>query len=162
MKPRRRQSFERAGEPLSYGSKFPANLPRTIAVLPNRDVYLRRLNPRAQNALRGLSAKRLSQLQLARQRLVAAPRSRNKNDALKRYQMQQRQNLLARRANPPPRPRKTLLDALRMAHPKRVLFCVKRKIRREVLFAFSRAGRKGSGPGRRGKYRRNESSQYSC
>lgn len=47
-------------------------------------------------------------------------------------------------------------------NPKRVLFCVKRKIRREVLFAFRRAGFRGSGPGRRRTYRRNGNSSHGC
>lgn len=51
--------------------------------------------------------------------------------------------------------------------PKRVLFCVRRKIRRESMFALRKIGFRGSSPGRRSKfnkkyYQRNYSSQYSC
>lgn len=50
---------------------------------------------------------------------------------------------------------------------RRVLTCVKRKIRRESLFALQKVGFKGSSPGRRSKfnrkfYQRNYTSHYSC
>lgn len=58
------------------------------------------------------------------------------------------------------------LRQLQMMRPRRVLFCVRRAIRRGVLFALDLAGRPGSGPGRRrpdGRlYRRTEESNYSC
>lgn len=47
-------------------------------------------------------------------------------------------------------------------NPKKVAFCVARKVRREVLFAFRRAGYRGSGPGRRRTYRRNGNSLHGC
>lgn len=55
---------------------------------------------------------------------------------------------------------------LSVRSPLRVLFCVRRKARREVLFAYSKAGFGGSSPGRRDrsgrKYRRSASSAFSC
>lgn len=44
--------------------------------------------------------------------------------------------------------------------PSRVRFCVSRKIRREALFAFGRAGFRGSAPKRH--YRRVATSNYRC
>lgn len=44
--------------------------------------------------------------------------------------------------------------------PSRVKFCVQRKRRREVLFAFGRAGFRGSAPKR--SYRRTVNSNYGC
>lgn len=49
-----------------------------------------------------------------------------------------------------------------VAHPEKVGFCLKRKIKREVLFAFRLAGFKGSAPGRRRTYRRNDDSSHGC
>lgn len=49
------------------------------------------------------------------------------------------------------------LSKLLMSAPKRVLFCLRRKIRKEVIFATKRNGRNG---GRR--YRRRQESQYAC
>lgn len=50
--------------------------------------------------------------------------------------------------------------------PYRVRFCVQRKQRREVLFAYSKAGFAGSGRGRwngfRRSYRRTAASRYAC
>lgn len=62
---------------------------------------------------------------------------------------------------------RTLSAGLRMGTPSRVWFCLKRKIRREVLFALERAGYRGSGPGRRRpnddrKYHRTVESSYGC
>lgn len=54
------------------------------------------------------------------------------------------------------------LRKLKMLAPKRVLFCIRRKVRREVLFALRRAGFRGSGPGKGGRYRRTQDSQYRC
>lgn len=51
------------------------------------------------------------------------------------------------------------LSLLRIFSPKRVVFCVRRKIRKEVLFALGRAGFRGSSPG---PYRRTQDSQYKC
>lgn len=48
-------------------------------------------------------------------------------------------------------------SALRMLSPRRVLFCLRRRIRREVIFAVRKNGRNG---GR--VYRRRVDSQYSC
>jgi len=50
---------------------------------------------------------------------------------------------------------------------RRVVLCVKRKFRRESLFALRKIGFKGSSPGRRSKftdklYRRSGDSRYSC
>lgn len=52
------------------------------------------------------------------------------------------------------------LVGLRYAAPKRVLLCVKRKIRKEVLFARNRAGYAGSA--RKRHWIRNAGSQYGC
>lgn len=49
-----------------------------------------------------------------------------------------------------------------VARPSRVMFCVKRKIRKEVLFALRKAGYRGSGPGRRRTYRRTGDSSHGC
>lgn len=46
--------------------------------------------------------------------------------------------------------------------PSRVYFCVKRKQRREVLFARKVAGHFRRSPGRGGSYRRTQSSYYRC
>lgn len=51
------------------------------------------------------------------------------------------------------------LSQLAMRVPRHVLFCVRRKSRREVLFAYRRAGFSGSAPRR---YRRTAESRYSC
>lgn len=63
-----------------------------------------------------------------------------------------------------PKPFSNVLNVLRvvrMAKPKRVLFCVRRKIRREVLFAFKVASKRRS-PGRGGSYRRTVESNFRC
>lgn len=67
----------------------------------------------------------------------------------------------ARVLRPPrsPFPDKRLVGQLLMRAPSRVKFCVDRKARREVLFAFKRAGYRGSAPR---SYKRTEDSQYSC
>lgn len=49
-----------------------------------------------------------------------------------------------------------------VAHPEKVGFCLKRRIRREVLFALKLSGFSGSGPGRRKTYVRNDDSQHGC
>lgn len=55
---------------------------------------------------------------------------------------------------------------LRYLNPRRVISCVKRSIRREVLHAFGKVGYSGSGPGRwnglRRSYRRTADSGYGC
>jgi len=51
------------------------------------------------------------------------------------------------------------LKLLRFTSPARVVLCVKRGIRREVLFAQKVAGFKGRSPG---PYRRTQNSQYGC
>lgn len=67
----------------------------------------------------------------------------------------------ARKLRPPPSPLpdKRLVGRLLMRVPSRVQFCVDRKARREVLFAFKRAGYRGSAPR---SYKRTDDSQYSC
>lgn len=50
-------------------------------------------------------------------------------------------------------------NVLQMLTPSRVAFCVRRKMRREVLFSYRRIGFSGSSPG---PYRRNQNSQYRC
>lgn len=54
-------------------------------------------------------------------------------------------------------PRALLLE---VRVPQRVRFCLQRKQRREVLFAWKRAGFRGSAPKR--FYRRSQNSQYRC
>lgn len=71
-----------------------------------------------------------------------------------------------------PRPTKPMLGPLSRSYfltgdlPSRVRFCVQRKQRREVLFAYRKAGYSGSGRGRwngfRRSYRRFASSGYAC
>lgn len=46
--------------------------------------------------------------------------------------------------------------------PRRVTQCTQRQDRKEVLHALGVAGRRGSAPGRRGKYRRTLMSNFSC
>lgn len=45
-----------------------------------------------------------------------------------------------------------------LALPRQMLVCLRRKARREVLFAFGRSGRHGAG----GAYHRTSNSQFSC
>lgn len=53
------------------------------------------------------------------------------------------------------------LSELRIRAPKATLFCQKRKVRQEVLFAKQVAGRRRS-PGRGGTYKRNGNSLWRC
>lgn len=46
--------------------------------------------------------------------------------------------------------------------PFREDYCLRRHKRREVLFALDVAGRSGRSPGRRGRYKRDETSERSC
>lgn len=47
--------------------------------------------------------------------------------------------------------------------PGKVAFCIRRKLRRQALFAFKVAGRnRRRSPGRGGSYRRNQSSSWRC
>lgn len=55
-----------------------------------------------------------------------------------------------------------LLNRMWIRAPARVRFCVQRKERRSALFAFGVAGRRGSAPGKGGKYRRRVESSYTC
>lgn len=54
------------------------------------------------------------------------------------------------------------LRLLEIKAPRRVLFCARRQVRKEVLFARKVAGRRGGSPGRRGRYLRNANSQWRC
>lgn len=54
------------------------------------------------------------------------------------------------------------LRPLQIRAPMRARFCVQRKQRREVLFAFRRVGYSGSSPGRRNHYRRTANSHWRC
>lgn len=51
---------------------------------------------------------------------------------------------------------------LQVQAPARVRFCVARKMRKQVLFALGVAGRRGSAPGRGGRYWRSENSNWRC
>lgn len=53
-----------------------------------------------------------------------------------------------------------IVRSLPLRAPSRVLFCLRRKERREVLFAFKRAGYSGSA--RKRHYVRNQNSRYRC
>lgn len=53
-----------------------------------------------------------------------------------------------------------LMGLLSYSFPRRVQVCVRRQIRRQVMFAHRYAGRSGLGRGRR--WRRTEESNYSC
>lgn len=50
--------------------------------------------------------------------------------------------------------------SLRIMAPRRVLFCLRRKVRKEVMFALRIAGKRGVGAGKR--WRRTENSQWRC
>lgn len=54
-----------------------------------------------------------------------------------------------------------VLSDLRVQAPKATLFCQRRAVRKEVLFARGVAGRKAS-PGRGGRYKRNGDSRWRC
>lgn len=54
------------------------------------------------------------------------------------------------------------LRVLQIKAPERVLFCARRGVRKEVLFAKGVAGRRGGSPGRRGRYFRNQNSAWRC
>lgn len=73
----------------------------------------------------------------------------------------------ARRLRPPsadrlsrPRSLSYYMGMLSYQFPRRVQVCVRRRIRRSVMFALDKAGRRGLGRGRR--WRRTEESNYSC
>lgn len=51
---------------------------------------------------------------------------------------------------------------LQIASPGKVDFCVRRKVRRSVLFAKGIGGRRHSAPGRGGSYYRRQESAWSC
>lgn len=141
--PRSREAIQfRTGEPLLYGSNL--GLPRPQERVP-RSLPQPLSRSRKPRLLRSFSAKPLLRLQVRRQALSMPPRSRRSGGKSK---------VMSRFYNP--------MHVLRMANPKRVTFCLKRRIRREVLFAFRNAGYRGSGPGRRGSYRRNGNSLYGC
>lgn len=59
-----------------------------------------------------------------------------------------------------PRQNFSELKKLQISAPSRALFCVRRKQRKEVLFALGRAGFRGSAPKKH--YRRTQDSQYRC
>lgn len=138
MKLNRRKSFKRPGAPLSYGANRARNR------LPRAQERVQRTLRSARLALLfgGGSvnpppplAKPVLQLNLPRKRLVVSPRTRKFKDPLR---------------------------VLKMEHPRRVLFCVRRKARKEVLFAHSKVGYRGSSPGRRRTYRRTGNSAFRC
>ncbi|AZL82927.1 hypothetical protein [Apis mellifera associated microvirus 50] len=54
------------------------------------------------------------------------------------------------------------LMGLHYRWPKVAIDCLRRKMRKEVIFAAGVGGRRRSAPGRRGKYRRTPSSLYRC
>lgn len=134
----------RTGVPLSYGTKF--NLPRPQSTRPldvqqSQGVRLRTPTSLPRVSRTPLTAKRFALLQVARKRL-----SNSSYVPIPKSYIPVRNSLLS----------------LRMHNPARVWFCAKRKMRRAVLFAMKKVGRAGSSPGRRGRYRRNASSQYGC
>lgn len=135
------------GRSLNYGSRFigpgrsdrvPRSSPRPL--MTTRKVVMPRLFP----------AKPLLGLQVRRQPLVRPTLSSRK---VGRFRFR----------SPFGSQYRQLLAFGRMVkNPKRVVFCVKRKLRREVLFAFRRVGFRGSSPGNRRKYRRNGNSLHGC
>lgn len=50
----------------------------------------------------------------------------------------------------------------RPLYAKSLKYCLQRSLRREVLFALGVAGRRGSAPGRGGRYKRSITSYYRC
>lgn len=136
----RRRSVKVSGVPLSYGTPVrtgPRRIPKVSSIrrvlVPRRKAQMLHTPP----------AKQVLQLKLRRKALSVSSHV--------------------------PRPKSTpsvtvrnVLSSLRMRNPSQVLFCLKRKIRRGVLFALGVGGKSGSAPGRRGKYRRTGNSQYGC
>lgn len=131
----------RTGEPLSYGStrivprpqeRVPRSLKRTLMSARMADI------PLIGRSVESPSKKRFVSVRAADRRVF-----RFRNPFYTQY-------------------RKLLAVGAAVRNPKRVLFCAKRKVRRQVLFAFKQAGRRGSGPGRRGTYRRTGNSLFSC
>lgn len=53
-------------------------------------------------------------------------------------------------------------NVLGVVDPRKVVFCLRRRVRRAVLHALGVAGRRRSAPGAGGRYHRKESSQWRC
>lgn len=144
---RRQTSSKRTGAPILSGAKFIQNLPRPLARLTtniSRPLMTRSVMPTFTKPSLGF-ARRPSVLYGPKTTALRKPQGTAKSRPTN-------VSLYSPRA---------LLE-LRMRYPRKVLFCVGRKIRRSVLFAFNKAGYKGSGPGRGYMYRRSGNSQYSC
>lgn len=157
MKRKRSTSREaiqfRTGEPLSYGSRFTGPGRRNRVPRSVQSSLMSGRRPGITLSVRLLNrppAKRVLQLQVPRQRVVRATPRSSKVGAFRfrsPFALQYR---------------KMVALGQMVRRPERVLFCLKRKVRREVLFAFRRAGYRGSGPGRRRTYRRNGNSLHGC
>lgn len=142
------------GEPLSYGStwkvprlqeRVPRSFPRPL--MPARKAGMSRL---AWSLLHASSKRRLP-LQVRRQPLARPTLSTGSRNVRFRFSSPFARQYAQLRA---------IGSMVRL--PEKVSFCVKRKVRRAVLFAFRRAGYSGSGPGRRRSYRRNSDSLHGC
>lgn len=133
-------------------TKRPGGLPYD----PNASVALPRAQERVLRIAQGLAPR---ELELDRQPFGPVyPRARDRLDLIPRRL--HRSPRVAR----PARLRNSVvfqsLHKLQMRAPSRVLFCLRRKQRKEVLFARGVAGRRGVGRGRR--WRRTGDSAYSC
>lgn len=155
---KRREAIQfRTGAPLLYGAN--RMLPRTQERVP-RSIVTRPLMAARRVAMpsygmarfvRRFPAKPVLPLHLRRKPLVGATLSSRK--VMRRFSFQspfayQYAQLRA-------------VGAM-VRNPEKVGMCLKRKLRREVLFAFKLAGYPGSGPGRRKSYRRNADSLHGC
>lgn len=155
-----RPSQFRTGEPLSYGSNL--GLPRPQERVP-RSIE-RPLSPSRKSGLTLLQRSLLGRFSPAKPPLSFLRGRPAQYSASRTTRASVPTTRLWSRAYNP-------MHVLRVANPKRVLFCVKRKIRREVLFAIGKSGRPGRAPGRlksgkgggfRRTYTRNGNSLYGC
>lgn len=141
---RKRIQF-RTGEPLSYGSNW--KLPRTQERVPRSIPAPSYPKSKARMAL-GFSAKRFTFLQVRRKALVEAPRTRKVGRVFRFRSPFAHQYAQM----------KFVGHAIRF--PKKTLLCVSRKIRRQVLFAYRKAGFSGSA--RKRHWNRSGNSVFSC
>lgn len=149
-----RRKYKRQGEPL-VGSRFPANRPLTheSVSLEDRMPDMAPLRRGAVfDALPGVPSSWFDPIEVG-QVARARPRPRRGAGLLTVSPAKQ-----ARRAFDTSG-RYSALRLLQLRVPKKVLFCIKRKARRSVLFAWRKVGFRGSSPG---PYRRTQNSMWRC